>query len=260
MSDNQIWVGTVDTQAQRVSQTIAYNPRSGGITQEVWSGKREHILPLYTAYAASGWQVQLTTGKAVWEMSATLNQDIVIGEPDPVPQWEISGHQGQQNVLECTDRPIISDLNTKAKATIELMLKNPASDAIYAADADTDNIYNSMKTVYDLMATGVEGKQIWSPVVSRTITVNSQYVANWTTNAVGSVLTKPQVVGYYGVPYWVENLMPNSTNINTDTNGVTTMWGYLEQYPTYRNVGNNKVQISQQWVYNKWPNLLYDTY
>jgi hypothetical protein len=29
-------------------------------------------------------------------------------------------------------------------------------------------------------------------------------------------------------------------------------YGWLEHHPTYQSVGSNRVEIAQEWVFNKW--------
>jgi hypothetical protein len=256
---NAIKHGAINTAAVQQPTKYSYRPRQGRTRTESWRGTSSQIDALYSYYANLGWEVDVQQRGAadLWDLSATLTFDFT---ETPPTVWEISGHASEQSVLECTDRTPISTLTTNQKLAIELSIKEGNEKAMIATiTGDTgQDVYPKMKTVYNLMAIGVEGKQVFNPTVRRTITVSNNYNANWSLNNVGKVLSKGTLLSSYGVPNYISNLMANSSTEATDNNGVKSVTGYLEQYPNYQTVGGNNIQISQEWIYSKFSTLLYD--
>jgi hypothetical protein len=163
--------------------------------------------------------------------------------------------------LECTDRPFISNLSTETKNRIEYILKVPTTKTDFTSAADIAQRPNA-KIAYNLMRIGVEGRQEFTIAVKRTLIVSRLYTPIWSLVNNGYVISRSFLIGNYNVDSSTAVFLPNSTGIQTDANGVDYMYGYLEQKPTRQTLANNKVQLEQNWIYNKWsagPRGLYDT-
>lgn len=259
--DNNIYLGAYLLGPVQGTITVQNKQRSGGSTQVVYMGKPQDIYDYYLDYYYGGYEVQLVTGQntGVWTLTATLNRDVItnpnIADP-PNDTWQLHPTITTHNILECTDRPIIASLTTAGKEAIESQIKNPLNMA-------TANYQGSDKTnvvaVYNLMRCGVEGKPNQFQSLMCTVTVASDYSLSWALTDCGKVLQKTTVVSNYQVPLAYSSLMPASTTITTDANGVQTFGGYYQSYPSIVNVGNNKVQVSMEWQYNsRWSAIMYD--
>jgi hypothetical protein len=237
---------------------INVKPLVGGTTERNFKGKEADIKAKAIELQALGYETTITSGKPAWELIATLPWDIsqFTSEPDPVAVWEVKGHALERSILECTDRDLVSNLSSAVKASIEYKIKNPTSaEPLIETNADLPMFENAW-LVYNLMRAGVESRQEWTIEVTRTITVSKAYSFNWSLANVGKVLSKGSLISVYNVPSQRQNSLPNSsssiTNVGTAADPIWVFFGYLEQYPTIQDVSNNKVQISQSWIYNKW--------
>lgn len=252
--------GDINTGAIEQPIKYTYKLRQGGTTTRTWRGTQDQCTSLYNLFSNAGWAVELTQeGKGgIWLISATLQSDFN-GEPNPITQWQIQPHAVEQSVLECTDRTEIASLPTSVKLAIEKSIKEGDSHFLEVGTVDgvTPTFPNAQK-VYNLMAIGVEARQIFTPIISRTMTVSTTYNNTWTLTNVGKVLSKATLISSYNVPSYIYNLIPESSAVTTDTNGVSSGKGFLESHPSYQSVGDNKISISQEWTFDKWSQLLYD--
>lgn len=238
------------------------DPRNGDTTTITGTATNQAAaVTQATYYRNLGWSVAVKqAGKGdLWNVTATYNADIITDPYElrvPDFQWEIQPHTIEKNIFECTDRPFIKDLSTVTKALIEAAAKYANKDNIPQLTEKTTaqvKLLPQAKILYNLKVIGVDAKQIFTTSVKRTITVSTRFNASWELLFNDMVLSKSFLAGRYAVPLWIQRLMPESDiEIQADTNGVETFWGYLENAPAYQSVSRNRVQISQEWVYNKW--------
>lgn len=239
----------------------------GGQTIVTYTGSKNDIVALATNLQLQGWETTVEEGP-VWKCTAVYAVDLTTGggttEPEPEPIWEIHAAGWEQNILDCVDRPFIRELDSSTKRRIEYLVKNGFSDTSPIEINKTNiNTIPQALLLYHLMVQGVEGKQVFTPSVSRQIICSRQYNCRWTLDNVGKVLSKNRLISTYNLPTNVAVLLPESdSGIQEDQfTHITTFKGYLEQYPIYQTVPSNKAQITQEWVFNKWSvgdNGLYD--
>ncbi len=239
-----------------------YKFNKGGQTTLTITGAQADITALALDYQLAGWETTIEEGP-VWKLTVVNTVDINTnpggGEPDPLPSWEVVGHSVQINILEAK-RPI-TEFSPDDKAFIEYVLHNPLSAQPFASYLSSPTTIANAVIVQHLYKAGIEFKQDFIPVVKRTITVSRSYIpVNWT-KYVGKVLSKAKLISEYNVPLAVAAILPavgdadNQCSVTLNVDNVRlldTFRGFLEQYPTYQTVANNKVQISQEWVFGKW--------
>ncbi len=241
-----------------------YSRNKGGQTTITYTGAEADIIGLATVYQQSGWETTIEQGP-VWKLTVVLSSDINTNpggnEPEPEPAWEVVGHSIQTNILE-SKRPF-TNFTPSDKSAIEYVLKNPVTAAPFSTiltHQDATTIGNAV-IVLNLYKAGVEFKEQFIPTLKRTITVSRNYVPTWELANVGKVVSRAKLIALYDVPAPVQALLPPigsadnqcSTILDIDNvRLVDTFRGFLESYPTYQTSSNNKVQISQEWVFNKW--------
>jgi hypothetical protein len=252
----------------------------GGQTTRTFTGPRDLIISKKNELLAYGYETEVTEG-AVYKLIATINIDLMDNkgdtvEPEPLPNWELEPHTMEQSIYEC-QRPFVTGLSTEIKASIEAKLKNPQNKSMFVVPMNVTSAATIDKAlrIYVYKQCGIDGKQINPLSLKRSILVSSQYQLKWSIANVGNVLSTNRIISDYVPSIGITSIMPPSSyfeetiNIDNETAGgvyyphvvVPYYFGWLEQHPRYSTVGNNRIQISQEWVYNKWvvgPNGLYD--
>ena len=246
--------------------SITSVPGKSMTTVRTWRGDETSIRAQANLMFADGWTTQMEGGPN-WTLTATF-----AGETDgqePIPQWEIVDVPYERSILECGDRKFIGILTTTTKELIDYAVKNPLTHVGLTEDgAEVDPAqFNAAWQVYNYMRIGVVARQEFAKQVSRTITVSNGFAAGFGPSPnVPRIFSKSSLVSEFGVPTWVQEDLPDSSpgieNIGTSISPIYVYYGYLEQGTTRRQVSNNKVQISQSWLFNRWvagPDGLYDT-
>ncbi len=216
----------------------------------------------------AGWNVTCEeTGKGPEvKMTATYPQDLFLdpnGTYIPTIQWDIEPYVIDQSILECTDRAFIASLSTATKGCIENAVKYPVGTAglVPSGSAYLSQL-PAATTAYNLKMAGVESKQIYGVTLKRTIVVPTNLSMNWSLVNNNYVLSTSYLISYYAIPNWIQWQLPaGNTAIQSDINGITTFYGWLETPPHRTNIGFNRCQIGQTWTYGKWSvgaNGLYD--
>src|SRR6266568_1111321 len=235
-----------------------FSRTKGASTTIEYHGTQNQVISNALVFQSyDGWETTidnpLSQGGGSWKLTATYPEDLLTGNPStPAPVWTIEPHALERNVLECTDRAFIADLTTEIKNRIEYVLKVPTTKTDLFPSGSTVNQKLHAQTAYNLMRVGVEGRQEFTIAVKRTLIVSRLVNVQWALVNNNRVLSKSFLVSDYFVDNATALFMPQSSGVTTDTNGIATMFGYLENRPTRQTLANNKVQLEQQWVYNKW--------
>lgn len=236
-----------------VEQPAKFTENSDGSGTTVYSyvGSQAQIIGKYQQLKAQDFYTFTFEGGLTWTMDASLPYNALAysSEPEPEPQWNIEGNAGEQNILE-SNISIVTTLGTDTKERILQALKNPNKNIPLVAPTSGSQLTNATK-VYNYMKIGADSKRFNTVTVTRQITVSRRYVSSWDLRYVGTVLSKLSLANTTNMPSWVQVLLPNSAYIDKG-NGITAFAGFLEEHPKYQNVANNKVQISQAWIYNEW--------
>jgi hypothetical protein len=219
-------------------------------------------------YRNNGWSVSVEQqGKAdLWTVSATYNADTITDPSDariPDITWEVMPHMYEQNILDITDREWAKDLSPTTKTLIEAACKqgNKDGNPVLTTVGDIKQLPHA-KLAYNLKVRGLDSRQSFTTGVKRSVIVSTRFNIDWSLTNNDKVLSKNVLIHNYFVPLWVARLLPDSDEtIQTDSGGFDYFYGYLETQPTYQGVAGNRVQISQEWIYNQWSagtNGLYD--
>lgn len=258
----------------------------GGQTKRTFYGTEAEITSKSLELQIAGYETEVTTGP-YWTLVATINIDLVNNpggeggvEPEPVPQWELIPHVIQQDIFD-TQRPFVLGLPNNVKESIEAKLKNPQNTSIFVVPPKVRSAdwINKALRIYVYKRLGVEARQIYTVALKKSIIVSAQYNLQWSVDFVGTVLSNSRITSRYAPPSVITNILP-PTYATTETVPVDQItaggvgigdaqvvvpfyYGWLEQHPSYQTVANNRIQISQEWVWGKYivgTNGLYDYY
>lgn len=286
--NNSILQGAINAAPIKGVTTSAWNIRTGGLSKTVYKGTQDQITQIALDCQSKGYEYTITGGH-VWTLEITYPVDIIVNslssEPDPVPIWEVSVQKRLQGLFELRDRPFIAALNASLKASIEEQLKNPTDTTLADLKLSDDDIRN-VYTAYKLKAAGVEGKPLFMPTLKRTWVTSNKYSVATNSKYDLKLFNKTDLVNYINnnakttlaqLPQAIINMLPesqseydnngtllgNQIGYNNYTGDFSTFVGYLQMPASVQTLSLNKVQWSQEWIFNKWSAGiwgLYDTF
>jgi hypothetical protein len=270
--------------------TSTWNPRSGGTSKTIFEGNQAQVTDLAQQSQAAGYEYSIVGG-ATWKLEVTIPWDIIVngteGESDPLFVWEMVNTSYQRDILECTDRPFNYTLTQLSKDKIAAKLKAPVGNTITPFDINEteENIINAT-VLYNLKRIGVNGRAASLQTLRKTMIVSNNFIRKSSLIDPTSdfkIFTKTQLLAKYNdtepilsqIPDVIINALPSfilltpwdsktpiaTTGYSMDYNGIVTFVGYLQMPAEYQMISLQKVQITQNWVFNQWsagPWGLYD--
>lgn len=241
---------------------------TGGNTVRNFTGTQTDVVNKALELQAQGYETEITSGP-VYKLKATVTYDTNTNpgntEPEPEPIWELVSTPKDVDLLECDDLTIIKKLSTATKEAIRTRVREQDSVIPILGADQLDNTYASVlpyaERTYALMQSGLEARHTFDLALKRSIIVSRNYNLNWSITYSNWVLSTTRIIALYNVPVVLRSLLPSSNwskvYINTPTpdtagtNYLDFFGGWLEQHPNYRTVANNKVEISQEWIYKE---------
>ncbi len=237
----------------------------GGSTRLSYTGAQQEIINQANYLQGLGYETVVTSGP-LWTLEATIDIDLSknpgTSEPEPTPQWELIPNQYIEDLFESTDI-FSAELPAPLRSSIELKLKNPENTVnitIPESMLTPENIQKSNR-IYVYKQMGVDGRRLYAVGLKRSIVVSDKYNVKWSIINVNKVWNTNTLISTYNVPTVFISLLPASRteyktikmddNSNNDVE-IFYRWGWLESHPVYQLVSNNRVQISQEWVYGKY--------
>jgi hypothetical protein len=276
----EVWQGS-SLEEQPATQT---RKRGEGVnTTRTWFGKESDIVAKENEMYVLGYQTEITSGggdgSPKWVLRAT-KEVAALSDPDneepeePEPVWSLHPHVSVQSIFEI-DRPLINDMDYQTRTRIEAKLKNPERYTLEFVDhlaSYTDDQYHNLQNqaarVYHYKNLGIDGKEFITLTLRRSIVVPNTFRSlTWSVANVGKVLSTTRLLANvepFPPPECYVSILPASVYENkevyvegyfADVAGqmiIPGYWGWLERYPTADEVGAGKIQISQEWTYNKW--------
>lgn len=246
---------------------LSTDPKNNGSTVYSFTGDETLVRNKALQMVAAGYAVDIQPDGPFWNLNCTINYNAEDnpGEVEPSSQWELILNGEEEGILE-SDRPIITGLTTKTKTAIEYKVKHPESKALWVEkERVTNTAYMAVAgEIYALMASGVKSRRIFTQTLKRTITVSTRFNVSWLQDTAGKVLSTGVMIGRYAIPAQVAVLLkPTSTVVLNQNDGnaynqIQCVYGWLDNGVSYRLSSQDKIQISQEWLYNKWATALYD--
>lgn len=239
---------------------------TGGNTKRTFTGTATDINNQALYLQQFGYETEITTGPK-WTLVATINIDLATNpesttEPEPTPTWELVPHALEQNLYE---GELGYQLPTEVKNTIESKVKNPNDNTKFIVPleyARNATMVDRACRIYAMKQMGIDSSRIYTIALKRSIIVSSNYNLNWSIDNTNYVLSTNRVVSTYGVPNVLRSLLPDSSIADQNIPMTSIVankyiiipfyYGWLEQHPSYQFVGSNRIQISQEWIFNKW--------
>ncbi len=251
-----IALGTVNGQV-----TSTWNSKSGGQTKQVIKGNQNQVIAIALDCQSAGFEYSISGGH-VWTIEITYPADVIVNslltDVDPITTWEFSYHPLETALFELNSRTLIKNLSQRTRNLIENKLKEP-TDPKLLIEAQFVSEYVNANVVYNLRLAGVESKQSFMPTLKRSWIQNSDVNVSVSKQNNGKIWGKSALISNYGgiglssIPTSIQSLMPEDEGISLDTKtGINSAFGWLEYPIEVQSVSVNKVQLSQQWVYDKW--------
>jgi len=245
-----------------VESAIQYTTKvdGSGNTTRTFIGTEAEIRALQPLYRYSGYDTQVDQGPP-WKLTATLAYSLLTNqqgqEPEPEAQWTLQNNSGEQDIMEA-DIWVSNKCSNTTKKAIRNHIANPGKNIPYILPGQSEDEKNAATLLANFILIGADKRHSNTLTVARSITVSKNYVTNWSFEHANKVWSKQTLINNTNCPWWVQILLPESTHAFHQAPGVYVNKGYLAGYPNYQTVAGNKVQISQDWIYNYWIDEYYE--
>jgi len=230
-----------------VEQPIEYgwSPSRGAYAIRRWRGQQQQIESLVGQLQSDGFEYAVRGGP-VWECTAQFG-----GDPDDpgnlVDQWELLPNLVEKDILE-SNLAIIDGLTSEQKSKLRAYAQSGTDDD-FNAIAGTDAV-----TIATLIRAGVRSVRVHQPALRHTRTVSGKYAAQAAHTNVGRIIAPGSITSLEGVPAGVLFELPTGTNLRTD---IAMNYGWLKDPPSVQQVAWSRWQISQEWLWGLWSEVLY---
>lgn len=226
---------------------------SGPYVERTWHGTRAAITAQYNLCVAGGGVCEVTTGIGVDKLTArfSIQQDTGGGTTEvPVDQWEFLASHVEKDVLEAdvTFSPALTDHDKKQLKNY--LVNPPASPSDVAA---WDNATGS--NLFELMENGLRSITVNAPTLRHTQTVSNVYTVRAALTNVGKIISSSTLMISEAIPTTVLFNLPFDTVKRSFGGGLS--YGWRKMHPSVTIAARSKLQITQEWEYGLWSNLLY---
>lgn len=281
------WPGT---SAVLQSRKMNFTLTNLGTTTKIYTGgSYADMHNLADFYINLGATVDMEEGP-VYKLTVNLPYDEFFNlDADPLKYalWEVTPHAVERDIFDVgifappNAGGVISNtrktVNNTIKGAIQFAYKNPnltvdlTVKPEWAAVPGTQYLAENFLALKRLGSDSVQG---FTQTVKRTLVVNVKNSLAYDPITEGGIpygrtlnvlLSAGELVNLYNVPPAISvHFMPSYSRTKTITgqDGVTLVGlaGYLAKRPTYQQVTPNKIQLSQEFVWDEWMDSLYYPY
>lgn len=277
--------GFPNTDAILQSRKSSFSPSSLGSTVKVYSSTtKASIIALGTFYAGWGATYEIEEGP-IYKITVTLPYD-EFTNVDQYPLnwafWEIIPNQIDRSIFDVgIYSPSVSGgqisstrqkINLEQKAAVDYAAKNPTLTVNLSVKNDPD--WTSKQYIAQnflaLSRLKADSMMAFTQTLKRSVILNaksSQIVDPiQNTNAYGNfVVAKNDLISLFNIPIGISPYMRDSySRLRTiqGQDGVTLVGlaGYLVKPPTLQLISPNKIQLTQEFVWDEWLDSLYYPY
>ena len=274
----QGWPGTgAILQSRKVNFTLT---NLGTTTKVYTSTVKSDIISLAQFYADYGATIDIEEGP-VYKITVNLPYDefaYLDTDPSRYALWEVIPNSAQRDIFEVgifspsvQGGPISPQrvaVNNTIKGAIEQAARNPMMTVNLTVQPSWESAQYLAENFLALKRLKADGVQAFTQTLRRTILINTRTNNAYdpiSENAPGNIsplITKGDIISRYNVPPNIQIHMLNSykrTRTVTGQDGVTlvALAGYLVKKPTYQQVTPNKIQLSQEFIWDEWLDSLY---
>lgn len=195
-------------------------------------------------------------------------------DPTRYTLWEVTPNAAERDIFEVgIFSPTVQNgqisstrlvVNNTIKGAIEQAYKNPLQTinlTVQPAWASAQYLAENYLALKRLKADGVSG---FTQTVKRTVVINTLFndafdpiAENPANGNVNPLIATPDLIAQYNVPENIQiHLLPSYARPKTvsgqDAVTLNILAGYLIKKPTYQQVTPNKIQLTQEFVWDEW--------
>lgn len=272
------WPGTTSTLCSRKS---TFTTNTLGTTTKVYrNSDYGDIVILAQFYASYGATVDIEEGPT-YTLTVTLPYDEIANldsDPTIYALWEIVPNSIERSIFDigiyspdsiggviANERRII---NNEIKAAVEYASRNPATTVNLIRNSAYASQQYLAQNYLALTRLKAENVLSFTQTLKRSLIIHnqSQLVADpIDTTGAPVVVAKDDLARLYSIPEYVKSRMLSSYGKwksvkNQDSVELLALAGYLVKPPTQQYVTPNKIQITQEFVWDEWLDSHYRPY
>lgn len=250
----------------RVSRRLRYDPQNGVVLATEWAGAGINLEGYSNELQQNNTPHELTQNGIRSTILETANDNVSTGGSDSrTDQWEVHANE---NHLDVKEHPrwtsidiekrhlILADVNRHADG------KPPKKVAgKYLWNSDDEFVQARQLAFYNIMIRGTSHFPVYNWVLRHTTNAPADFGENIADEGVGTVYTTGQLLSEISNnSYWIVPCPPRLRekigNITLPAeSGYTTGW--LKKPSNESSAANNRINISTEYVFLNWPNILY---
>lgn len=252
-----------------------------GTTTKVYTcGVKSSIVALAHFYADYGATIDIEEGP-VYKLTVNLPYDEFSGldaDPSNYALWEVIPNSAERDIFEVgifsptTQGGQISNyrqkVNNTIKGAIEQASKNPMMTVNLTVKPEWASSQYVAENFLALKRLKADGVQAFTQTLRRTIVINTRNNNAYdpiSENASGNIsplICKNDIIALYSVPYNIQiHMLPSYARQRSvtgqDSVVLAALGGYLVKKPTYQQVTPNKIQLTQEFIWDEWLDSLY---
>jgi hypothetical protein len=267
-------------QARRSNFTIT----NLGTTTKIYTcSTKSSLQQLAEFYISYGGSVEMEEGP-VYKLTVNLPWDEITNldtDPSKFALWEITPHAIERDIFRTgIYSPSVQGgqisttrlkVNNYIKAAIEQSYKNPTMTVNLSVQKQWASAQYLAETYLALKRLRAEGVSAFTQTLKRTLILNSRTTAFGTdplsenSATVNYIISSTDMVSAYSVPAAIQPYMlPSYSKFITvdgqDPVNLVVLGGYIAKRPTIQMVTPNKLQFTQEFVWDEWLDSLYKPY
>jgi hypothetical protein len=267
-------------QSRKVNFTLT---NLGTTTKLYTSGYKADIIALAQFYANYGATIDIEEGP-VYKISVNLPYDefaYLDEDPTKYALWEVIPNAVERDIFEVgiyspsvQNGPISTTrlvVNNTIKGAIQQAYKNPMMTVNLTVKPEWSSAQYLAENYLALKRLGADSVQGFTQTLKRTLIINTltneayDPISEGYPSRVNPLIAADDLTTLYSVPDNIQvHMLPSYSRQRTVTgqDGVTLVGlaGYLVKKPTYQQVTPNKIQLTQEFVWDEWLDSLYQPY
>lgn len=267
-------------QSRKVNFTLT---NLGTTTKKYTSGAKSDIIALAQFYANYGATIDIEEGP-VYQITIGLPYDefaYLDEDPTKYALWEVIPNAIERDIFEVgifspdvQNGPIVQyrrTVNNTIKGAIEQAYKNPMMTVNLIQNkawAGSQYIAENFLALKRLKADAVQG---FTQTLKRTLIINTlasqayDPISEGNPGLVNPVVSAGNLISLYNIPLNIQvHMLPSYSRQRSvsgqDSVTLVGLAGYLVKKPTYQQVTPNKIQLTQEFVWDEWLDSLYYPY
>lgn len=250
----------------RVGKRLRYDPQNGVTLATEWAGAGINLEGYSNELQQNKVQHELSQNGIRSTILETANDQISTGSDSRTDNWEVHANEDHRDIKlqprwaainETQRHLVLADVNRHANG--KPPKKDNADEYLWQ---DTDPfVQATLLAFYNAMITGVTHYLVYHWVLRHTTNAPADFTQNIADDGVGTVYTTGSLISEISnSSYWINPCPPRLVekigNITLPAeSGYTTGW--LKKPSNESSAANNRINISTEYVFSNWINVLY---